>query len=58
MAPRSVDTCAVVETQTAPAINTGILHATDGTGQIGAGIARAPLECFESGVLALDRSFR
>lgn len=56
--PLGIDTCAVVETQTAPAINTGILHATDGTGQIGAGIARAPLECFESGVLALDRSFR
>jgi hypothetical protein len=46
----------VVETQIAPAINTGILHATDGAGQIGAGVARAPLECFESAVLALARS--
>jgi hypothetical protein len=51
-----VDACAVVETQTAPAINTGILHASDGAGQIGAGVARAPLECFESAVLALTRS--
>lgn len=57
-APLGVDACAVVETQTAPAINTGILHATDGTGQIGAGVTRSPLECFESAVFALDRSLR
>jgi|SRR5262245_15319643 len=55
--PLGIDACAVVETQTAPVINTGILHATDGIGQIGAGVARAPLECFESAVLALARSF-
>ena len=54
--PLGVDARAVVELQTAPAINTGILHATDGTGQIGAGVARAPLECFEQAVLSLDRS--
>jgi len=33
--PLGIDACAVVETQTAPMINTGILHATDGVGQIG-----------------------
>jgi Protein of unknown function (DUF1116) len=55
-APLGVDARAVVELQTAPAINTGILHATDGTGQIGAGVAQAPLECFERAVLSLDRS--
>jgi Protein of unknown function (DUF1116) len=54
--PLGIDACAVVETQTAPMINTGILHATDGVGQIGAGVAHAPLECFESAVLALARS--
>jgi hypothetical protein len=56
--PFGIDACAVVETRTAPAINTGILHATDGTGQIGAGVARAPLECFERAVLSLDHSVR
>jgi hypothetical protein len=54
--PLGVDACAVVELQTAPAINTGILHAIDGTGQIGAGVAQAPLECFEQAILSLDRS--
>ncbi len=54
--PLGVDACAVVETQTTPAINTGILHSTDGAGQIGAGVARAPLECFEAAVLALAGS--
>jgi Protein of unknown function (DUF1116) len=54
--PLGVDARAVVELQTAPAINTGILHAIDGTGQIGAGVARAPLECFEQAILSLDRS--
>ena len=56
--PLGVDACAVVELQTAPAINTGILHAIDGTGQIGAGVAQAPLECFEQAILSLDRSLR
>jgi len=52
--PLGVDARAVVETETTPAINTGILHVSDGTGQVGAGIARAPLECFQAAVLALD----
>lgn len=52
--PLGVDARTVVETETTPAINTGILHVSDGTGQVGAGIARAPLECFQAAVLALD----
>ena len=52
--PLGVDARAVVETETTPAINTGILHVSDGTGQVGAGIARAPLVCFQAAVLALD----
>jgi hypothetical protein len=52
--PLGVDARAVVETETTPAINTGILHVSDGMGQVGAGIARAPLECFQAAVLALD----
>jgi hypothetical protein len=56
--PVGVDVRKVVELQITPAINTGILHATDGTGQVGAGIARAPLACFEDALLALDASLR
>jgi hypothetical protein len=52
--PLGVDARTVVETETTPAINTGILHVSDGAGQVGAGIARAPLECFQGAVLALD----
>lgn len=52
--PLGVDARLVVELGITPAINTGILDASDGRGQIGAGIARAPLECFRAAVLALD----
>jgi hypothetical protein len=54
--PVGVDLRKVVETQITPAVNTGILHATTGHGQIGAGIARAPLRCFQDALLALDES--
>jgi hypothetical protein len=43
----------VVETGIQPAINTGIAHRRAGVGQVGAGIARAPLACFEKAVRAL-----
>ena len=36
-------------------INTGIAHREAGVGQIGAGIARAPLACFEDAIRALGR---
>jgi hypothetical protein len=38
-----------------PKVTTGILHASDGSGQVGAGVATAPVECFQSSLLALDR---
>ncbi|MDQ3946182.1 MAG: DUF1116 domain-containing protein [Actinomycetota bacterium] len=53
--PIGVDVRRVVETGITPRINTGILHASDGTGQVGAGVAVAPLECFHQALLALDR---
>lgn len=34
-------------------INTGIAHREPGIGQIGAGIARAPLGCFAAALRAL-----
>ena len=53
--PVGVDLRKVVETGITPRINTGILHACAGTGQVGAGVAVAPIECFRDALLALDR---
>jgi hypothetical protein len=36
-----------------PGVNTGILHVSDGSGQVGAGVATAPLECFTDAALEL-----
>jgi len=51
--PTGIDVRRVVETGIAPAINTGIAHRLPGVGQVGAGIARAPLACFEQALTAL-----
>jgi hypothetical protein len=55
-APVGIDVRRVVETGIAPAINTGIAHRRAGVGQVGAGVARAPLACFEKALLAFARS--
>ncbi|MGI9001563.1 MAG: DUF1116 domain-containing protein [Pseudonocardia sp.] len=44
--PLGVDARLVVELGITPKVTTGILHASDGSGQIGAGVATAPLDCF------------
>jgi hypothetical protein len=51
--PAGIDVRRVVETGIAPAINTGIAHRQAGIGQVGAGIARAPLGCFDAALRAL-----
>ena len=51
--PTGIDVRRVVETGIAPAINTGIAHRQAGIGQVGAGVSRAPLACFEQALLAL-----
>jgi hypothetical protein len=51
--PLGVDVRKVVETGLTPKVNTGILHASDGTGQIGAGVATAPLDGFREALGAL-----
>lgn len=51
--PLGVDVRRVVETGTTPKITTGILHASAGTGQVGAGVATAPLACFSDALLDL-----
>ncbi len=45
--PTGIDIRKVVETGVAPLINTGIAHREAGVGQVGAGVARAPMACFE-----------
>jgi hypothetical protein len=51
--PVGIDVRLVVETGLAPAINTGIAHREPGIGQVGAGVARAPLACFQQAVRAI-----
>jgi hypothetical protein len=51
-ASAAIDIRRVVETGIAPAINTGIAHRRAGVGQVGAGVARAPLACFEKALAA------
>jgi Protein of unknown function (DUF1116) len=51
--PAGIDARKVLDTNIAPIINTGIAHREPGVGQIGAGITRAPLECFTQAINAL-----
>jgi hypothetical protein len=51
--PVGIDVRKVVETGITPLINTGIAGRKPGTGQIGAGVVRAPLACFEQALEAL-----
>lgn len=44
--PVGVDLRRVVESGVTPKVTTGILAAHGGTGQVGAGVATAPLDCF------------
>ncbi len=53
--PLGVDVRKVVELGSPPAVTTGILHRWDGTGQVGAGVAEAPLGCFADAMADLDR---
>ena len=45
-APLGIDVRRVVETGIAPRLNTGIAHKDPGIGQVGAGLLRAPIDCF------------
>jgi hypothetical protein len=51
--PVGIDVLRVVETGVTPLINTGIAGRRAGTGQVGAGVTRAPLECFTAALEAL-----
>jgi hypothetical protein len=51
--PLGVDARRVVELDITPSVTTGILHVSSGEGQIGAGVASAPVACFRAAVLDL-----
>jgi hypothetical protein len=50
--PTGIDIRLVIETGIAPTINTGIAHKDPGVGQVGAGVVRAPMACFEQALKA------
>ncbi len=53
--PLGIDVRKVVETGILPQINTGIAHKDPGVGMVGAGILRAPEECFRKAFAALQK---
>jgi hypothetical protein len=52
--PVGVDVRYVAESGITPKVNTGVLHVSAGTGQVGAGVATAPVSCFVEALLDLD----
>lgn len=54
--PAGIDVRKVAASGVQPAINTGIAHRKPGVGQVGAGVARAPLACFDQALLAFART--
>lgn len=55
--PAGVDIRKVIETGILPIITTGIASKERGKGQIGAGIANPPMECFEKAILEFSQEF-
>jgi hypothetical protein len=54
--PTGIDVRKVVKTGITPRVNTGIAHRRAGVGQVGAGLVRPPMECFEQAVEAMVAS--
>ena len=50
--PTGIDIRKVVASGRAPTINTGIAHREPGVGQVGAGVVKAPMACFENALEA------
>lgn len=55
--PCGVDIRKVIETGILPIITTGIAHKERGRGQIGAGIANPPIECFQKAITAFNDQY-
>ncbi len=50
--PTGIDVLKVLDTDIVPTINTGIAHKEPGVGQVGAGVVKAPMACFEQAFTA------
>jgi Protein of unknown function (DUF1116) len=55
--PVGIDARLAAELEITPQITTGVLHATGGLGQIGAGVAHQPVAPFRAAVVALAEEF-
>jgi hypothetical protein len=55
--PTGVDIRKVVEKQIAPRVNTGVAHKDPGVGQVGAGVASAPMQLFEDALVAFAEKY-
>jgi len=55
--PVGIDLRKVLKTGIVPAIDVGVAHKKPGIGQIGAGIAYVPRECFEKAARAFQRKY-
>lgn len=55
--PVGIDIRKVVEKNITPRVNTGIAHKEAGVGQIGAGLVRPPMECFEQALVAFAEKY-
>ena len=56
--PVGIDMKKVVETGIVPRINTGMAHKEGGHSLIGAGVANAPIECFQEALKAFVEKYR
>ncbi|HIE23289.1 MAG TPA: DUF1116 domain-containing protein [Candidatus Korarchaeota archaeon] len=56
--PTGIDLRKVIETGIQPLINTGIAHKDPEIGQVGAGIVRAPMDCFKKALMAFVEEFQ
>ncbi|MDR7418846.1 MAG: DUF1116 domain-containing protein [Armatimonadota bacterium] len=54
--PTGIDIRKVVRTGITPRVNTGIAHKQPGVGQVGAGLVRPPMACFEQAVEAMAQA--
>jgi hypothetical protein len=55
--PTGIDVRKVIKTGITPRVNTGIAHHQPGIGQVGAGLVRPPLACFEQALEALAERY-
>lgn len=56
--PLGIDIRKVMENDIVPVINTGIAHRLPGVGQIGAGVVKAPHDCFEKALAAFVKTLK